>query len=112
MESELRVSARPKLERPVLVAAFRGWNDGAQAASLAAGYLARLWEAEQIAEVDPEGFFDFQATRPHVSLVDGITRRIDWPETAFYHGKPAGLDPDGAPLLRNRPRGPSRTCSD
>src|SRR6266516_5674879 len=74
MESELRVSARPELTRPVLVAAFRGWNDGAQAASLAAGYLARLWGADQVAEVDPEGFFDFQATRPQVSLVDGITR--------------------------------------
>src|SRR5437588_275234 len=70
MESELRVSARPELTRPVLVAAFRGWNDGAQAASLAAGYLARLWGADQIADLDPEGFFDFQATRPHVSLVD------------------------------------------
>jgi len=55
MESELRVSARPELTRPVLVAAFRGWNDGAQAASLAAGYLARLWGADQIADLDPEG---------------------------------------------------------
>src|SRR4029453_6291436 len=86
MESGLRVSAQPELTRPVLIAAFRGWNDGAQAASLAAGYLARLWDAEQIAEVDPEGFFDFQATRPHVSLVDGITRRIDWPGAAPWAG--------------------------
>src|SRR5438046_4150365 len=112
MESELRVSAQPELARPVLVAAFRGWNDGAQAASLAAGYLARLWEAEQIAEVDPEGFFDFQATRPHVSLVDGITRRIDWPETAFYHGKPAGLDRDVVLLLGIEPNVRWRTFTD
>ena len=112
MESELRVSAQPELTRPVLVAAFRGWNDGAQAASLAAGYLARLWEAEQIAEVDPEGFFDFQATRPHVSLVDGITRRIDWPETAFYHGKPAGLDRDVVLLLGIEPNVRWRTFTD
>ena len=103
MESELRVSARPELTRPVLVAAFRGWNDGAQAASLAAGYLARLWGADQIAEVDPEGFFDFQATRPHVSLVDGITRQIDWPETAFYHARPDGLDRDVVLLLGIEP---------
>jgi predicted ATP-grasp superfamily ATP-dependent carboligase len=112
MESELRVSTRPELTRPVLIAAFRGWNDGAQAASLAAGYLARLWEAEQIAEVDPEGFFDFQATRPHVSLVDGITRRIDWPETAFYHGKPAGLDRDVVLLLGIEPNVRWRTFTD
>ena len=103
MESELRVSARPELSRPVLIAAFRGWNDGAQAASLAAGYLAKLWGAEQIADVDPEGFFDFQATRPHVSLVDGITRQIEWPETAFYHAKPEGLGRDVVLLLGIEP---------
>ena len=40
MTEELRIDARPKLERPVLIAAFRGWNDGGQGASLAAGYLA------------------------------------------------------------------------
>jgi len=103
MASELRVSARPELSRPVLIAAFRGWNDGAQAASLAAGYLAKLWGAEQIADVDPEGFFDFQATRPQVSLVDGITRRIDWPETAFYHARPRRLDRDVVLLLGIEP---------
>jgi len=112
MESELRVSGRPDLTHPVLVAAFRGWNDGAQAASLAAGYLARLWDAEQIAEVDPEGFFDFQATRPHVSLVDGMTRQIDWPETAFYHGKPAGLDRDVVLLLGIEPNVRWRTFTE
>jgi len=66
MADELRIHERPELERPILIAAFRGWNDGGQGASLAAGYLARLWDADQIADVDPEEFFDFQATRPHV----------------------------------------------
>ena len=103
MESELRVSARPELTRPVLIAAFRGWNDGAQAASLAAGYLARLWGADRFADVDPEGFFDFQATRPHVSLVEGITRQIDWPETAFYNARPQRLDRDVVLLLGIEP---------
>src|SRR5438093_4009903 len=112
MESELRVSARPELARPVLIAAFRGWNDGAQAASLAAGYLARLWGADQIADLDPEGFFDFQATRPHVSLVDGITRQIDWPETAFYHAKPRRLDRDVLLLLGIEPNLRWRTFTD
>src|SRR5918992_1072234 len=103
MAEELRISSRPKLERPVLVAAFRGWNDGGQGASLAAGYLAKLWEAEQFADVDPEQFFDFQATRPHVSLEGGLTRRIDWPATAFYHARPPGLDHDVVLLLGIEP---------
>ena len=86
-----------------MVAAFRGWNDGAQAASLAAGYLAKTWEAERFAELDPETFFDFQATRPHVSLEEGLTRRIDWPETGFYHARPNGLDRDVVLLLGIEP---------
>jgi predicted ATP-grasp superfamily ATP-dependent carboligase len=100
---ELRFDGRPELTRPVMVAAFRGWNDGAQAASLAAGYLAKTWDAERFAEVDPEGFFDFQATRPHVSLEEGLTRRIDWPETGFYHARPDGLDRDVVLLLGIEP---------
>ncbi|HEY7560781.1 MAG TPA: PAC2 family protein [Gaiellaceae bacterium] len=103
MADELHITERPSLERPVLIAAFRGWNDGGQGASLAAGYLARLWDAEQIADVDPEGFFDFQATRPHVKLVDGITRQIDWPETIFYQARPEGLDRDVVLLLGIEP---------
>ncbi len=112
MADELRIDHRPELERPVLVAAFRGWNDGAQAASLAAGYLAKTWGAERFAEVEPEGFFDFQATRPHVSLVEGLTRRIDWPETVFYHARPDGLDRDVVLLLGIEPNLRWRTFTD
>jgi proteasome assembly chaperone (PAC2) family protein len=109
---ELRIDRRPELTRPVLVAAFRGWNDGAQAATLAAGYLAKTWAAERFAEVEPEDFFDFQATRPHVSLEEGLTRRIDWPETAFYHARPDGLDRDVVLLLGIEPNLRWRTFSD
>jgi predicted ATP-grasp superfamily ATP-dependent carboligase len=95
---ELRIERRPELERPVLIAAFRGWNDGAQGASLAGGYLAKIWNAQQFASIDPETFYDFQATRPMVSLVDGITRRVDWPDNDFYSATPEGLG-RGALLL-------------
>jgi len=101
--ADLNVERRPTLERPVLVAAFRGWNDGGQGASLAAGYLAKRWAAERFAEIDPENFYDFQATRPHVKLEEGFTRRIDWPETVFYHARPEGLDRDAVLLLGIEP---------
>ena len=112
MADELRMFSHPELERPVLLAAFRGWNDGAQAASLAAGYLAKTWGAEQFADIDPEDFFDFQATRPHVSLEEGLTRRIDWPETGFYHARPEGLDRDIVLLLGIEPNLRWRTFTD
>ena len=112
MAGELRVHRRPELTRPVLIAAFRGWNDGAQAASLAAGYLAKTWQAQRFAHLDPEEFFDFQATRPHVSLEAGMTRKIDWPETAFYHARPDGLDRDVVLLLGIEPNLRWRTFTD
>src|SRR3982750_4939455 len=110
--SELNVSFRPELRRPVLVAAFRGWNDGGQGASLAAGYLAKEWEGARFADIDPEEFFDFQATRPHVALEDGLTRRIDWPETVFYHAEIPGFDRDAVLALGIEPNLLWRTFSD
>ncbi len=94
---------RPELERPVLVAAFRGWNDGGQGATLAAGYLVRLWEAEKFAEIDSEGFVDFQANRPHVSLDEGLTRRIEWPENVLYSARVPGTRRDVVLLLGVEP---------
>jgi proteasome assembly chaperone (PAC2) family protein len=101
--SELKLSFRPELKRPVLVCAFRGWNDGGQGASLSGGYLAKLWEAERFAEIDPESFYDFQATRPHVTLVDGMTRQIDWPDNGFYHASIPGSGRDAVLLLGVEP---------
>ena len=109
--AELNVARRPALERPVLIAAFRGWNDGGQGASLAAVYLAKRWDARRFAEIDPEGFYDFQATRPHVKLEEGFTRRIDWPETVFYHARPDGMDRDAVLLLGVEPNLRWRTFS-
>src|SRR6476659_2471942 len=100
MARELRIHERPStLERPVLIGAFRGWNDGGQAATLAACYLARLWGARKFADIDPELFVDFQATRPTVSLEDGRTRTIDWPENAFFRARIPGANRDAILLV-------------
>src|SRR5919204_2618622 len=103
MADELRISSRPALRRPLMVTAFRGWNDGGQGASLAGGYLAKTWSAARFAEIDPENFFDFQATRPHVSLVEGLTRKLDWPDNGFYHAAVPGLGRDVVLLLGIEP---------
>ncbi len=112
MGEELRIYERPTLERPVLISAFRGWNDGGQAATLAAGYLARLWGARKFADIDPELFVDFQATRPMVSLDDGQTRRIEWPENTFYRARIPGTDRDAVLLVGVEPNYRWRTFSD
>jgi proteasome assembly chaperone (PAC2) family protein len=72
------------LRRPLLVAGFEGWNDAADAASTAAGWLTQHGEATRVASIDPEEHFDFQSRRPQVALVDGVTREISWPENVFF----------------------------
>ena len=88
----LRWDERPSLRRPVLVAAFEGWNDAADAASTAAQYLADQWDARPFASIDPEEFYDFTMVRPHVRLVDGVTRHVDWPTPQLSAASPS----DGA----------------
>jgi hypothetical protein len=80
---------RPDLERPVLIAAFTGWNDAAEAASTALDTLEKSWEARRFGAFDAEEFFDFQATRPQIKLIEGVTRRIEWPENVVSATAPS-----------------------
>ena len=81
--SALRFHYRPQLHDPVMVIAFKGWNDAAESASGVIRYLRRRARTERVAEIDPDGFFVFTEERPHVRLRDGQTREIRWPLTDF-----------------------------
>lgn len=82
------------MQRPVMVAAFEGWNDAADAASGALAWLRGRWRAQRMASIEPEEFFDFQVSRPQVSLIDGITRQITWPANDVFsaHIEEVGRD--------------------
>jgi len=76
-------TAQPTLHQPVLVAAFEGWNDAGEAATFAAKFLAERWDAQPFATIDPEDFFDFTSTRPHVQLDESNMREVVWPTTTL-----------------------------
>jgi predicted ATP-grasp superfamily ATP-dependent carboligase len=81
----LRWERRPDgLRAPALVCAFKGWNDAGESATSALTFLAGSLGAEPFAVIDPEDFVDFQATRPMVRLVDGVSRKIEWPEFEIH----------------------------
>jgi proteasome assembly chaperone (PAC2) family protein len=84
----------PTLRKPILVAAFAGWNDAASAATTALDSVADALEAERIAELDPEDFYDFQVTRPTIRLTDGQTREVDWPLNSFFAARAPTADRD------------------
>ena len=92
MSDHLEFERRPDLDDPVMICAFAGWNDGGEAATTAAGYLRDRWEAQRFARLDPEEFFDFQVTRPTVRLVDGVTRKLEWPANEFFDASLPGRD--------------------
>lgn len=74
----------PPLRRPLLVAAFEGWNDAGDAATGAVDHLVQAWDGQVVAALDPDDYYDFQVNRPVVSLVDGVTRQLTWPTTRVF----------------------------
>jgi hypothetical protein len=88
----VRWLSKPSLKQPVIVTAFTGWNDAADAASNAVRNLIEGWRAQPLAEIDPEEFTDFATIRPHVRLKDGGVRNIVWPTVGLWHVSGAGGD--------------------
>ncbi|BEK96286.1 PAC2 family protein [Nocardia seriolae] len=84
----------PTLRDPVLVAAFEGWNDAADAASGAVEHLELIWDAQPLAELDSEDSYDYQVNRPTVRQVDGVTREIQWPSAMLSVCSPPGSERD------------------
>jgi proteasome assembly chaperone (PAC2) family protein len=75
---------KPELRNPVVVAAFAGWNDAADAATTAVKFLIDRWKPTKFAEIEAEEFYVFTETRPTISARRGALRAITWPSNHFY----------------------------
>jgi proteasome assembly chaperone (PAC2) family protein len=102
----------PQLRSPILVCAFAGWNDAAGSATTALTTAAESLDAEVIAQIDPEEFFDFQANRPTIHLTEGQTREIEWPGNVLLTATPEGAERDLLLLAGTEPNLKWRTFSD
>ncbi|MCX6448904.1 MAG: PAC2 family protein [Actinobacteria bacterium] len=87
----------PALRNPVMLIAFSGWNDAAEAATGAASHVLGAWTdaehaindqvgvvPELIADIDPEEFYDFQVNRPIVDVDESQIRSLTWPGTQIF----------------------------
>lgn len=99
----LRIEETPPLKDPVLIMAFAGWSDAAQAATSAARFLVGFWEANQFASIDPEEFYDFTEHRPHIRLTEGDLREITWPSNDCYYYRRDGAENDFVLLVGIEP---------
>src|SRR5512132_3139673 len=102
----------PHLRSPALVCAFAGWNDAAGAATAALTTAAESLDAELIAQIDPEDFFDFQANRPTLRLTEAQTREIEWPGNVLLTATPQGSERDLVLLAGTEPNLRWRTFAD
>ena len=76
----------------LLVLAFEGWNDAADAASAFAKDLIDQMDLTHAGMIGGEEFYDFQTHRPSVSRRADGSSRIDWPGTRVHTGTVAGTD--------------------
>jgi len=90
----IEIEDAPELIDPIVIAAFEGWNDAAEAASSAMDHLMLVWDARPVGAVDPEDFYDFQVNRPMVGTDDNGHRRLSWPSTQIAIASPPDLDRD------------------
>jgi predicted ATP-grasp superfamily ATP-dependent carboligase len=67
-----------------MICAFSGWNDAGDAASAALTFMGESLGAERFARIDPEEFYDFQSTRPHIGFTDERVREITWPGVEIF----------------------------
>ncbi|MBF4163087.1 PAC2 family protein [Nocardioides acrostichi] len=84
----------PELVDPLVIAAFEGWNDAADAASGVVDHLLEVWDAKVVGTLDPEEFYDFQVNRPVVGSDERGFRRLTWPTTRIAVASPPGFDRD------------------
>ena len=80
----IEYSQEPELRSPILVAAFGGWNDAADAATTTIKFLIDHWKPQRFAEVNSEEFFVFTETRPSIQYNKGALRRLTWPGGRFF----------------------------
>src|SRR6266567_1414967 len=86
--------AEPSLTAPMLLGGFGGWGDASDAATGAVRWLISHWNADRIARIRPDDFFDFTVARPTVRLEEGGQRAIAWPTTDVYAVRGEGARPE------------------
>ena len=84
--------ANPFFEGRTLIVAFEGWNDAAEGASGLVKHLVLQLDADVIAAVDPEVYYDFQFSRPTVANDEDGQREISWPGAELLRSSKAAAE--------------------
>ncbi|AJM78415.1 proteasome assembly chaperone family protein [Rathayibacter toxicus] len=83
----------------VLVVAFEGWNDAGDAASGAVRLVKDDGDFVPLFAVDPEQYYDFQYTRPTLSIGEDGRRCLSWPGTQIFGPATTSADDEITPYV-------------
>ncbi len=108
----LQLDELPSLRKPTFVAAFRGWNDAGEAATLAVRHLIDSWSAKEFASIDPEEFFDFTVARPMIRVTEEGQRDMKWPSNRFFYHQHTDAESDVVLFLGTEPHLKWRTFTE
>lgn len=73
---------RSRLRRPVVLAAFEGWNDAADVATSVVDHIADAYPTTAEFSIGSDDFYDYQIVRPRI--VNGPEgRELEWPTTSL-----------------------------
>jgi proteasome assembly chaperone (PAC2) family protein len=90
----IEIETVSELVRPLVIAAFEGWNDAAESATAVVDHLMKVWNAKVVAAIDPEDYYDFQVNRPSIGIDENGFRKLTWPSTHIAVASPPDLDRD------------------
>ncbi len=102
-ESELLYLDNPVLNQPVMIMGFSGWPNAGEISSGVVSFLLHHLNANPLASVKADSFFDFTSLRPEASIVNGLAGRAVPPKNEFFYVKDDGEAQDLILFLGNEP---------
>ena len=87
LEERIKIFNNPECKDPILIAAWPGMG---LVGLKTVGYLRERFEAQRIALIEGEGFFQSDG----VKVKNGVLTSAPAPKSEFYHIRPEGMDRD------------------
>jgi predicted ATP-grasp superfamily ATP-dependent carboligase len=90
------------LRDPVLFCGFAVRRRAGRLATGVLSYLVDEWNAELVARITPDHFYDLAVLRPQIRWTEDKSV-LDWPETLIYVARPPDSTRDAVFLIGNEP---------
>jgi predicted ATP-grasp superfamily ATP-dependent carboligase len=74
----------PTLNRPWLIAGFKGWGNALNVAAGTIDYLVKQLNAPEIGSIDPDAFYRYDESRPVVRIEGGELKSLEFPGGSLY----------------------------